>query len=94
MTDKQRKMFGLVEAWERSGLTQGAFCQQQGIHPAIFSYWRSKYLRERPSDTAKGFVEVKLGGEPGLQGEFVFPNGVRLEMRGLDLNLLRKLCLD
>lgn len=94
MTDKQRKMLGWVEAWERYRLTKGGYCQQNGIHPAIFSYWCSKYLRERPGDTAKGFEEVKLGGELGLQGEFVFPNGVWLEVRELDLNLLRRLCLD
>jgi hypothetical protein len=39
--------------------------------------------------------EVKLGGDPGLlQGEFIFPSGVRLQVRGMDLKLLRRLCLD
>ena len=93
MVDKQRKMFGIIEQWEQSGLAQGFFCQQQGINLAMFGYWRAKYLRERKQGQATGFQEVKLGDEQGLQGEFVFPNGVRLEVRGMDLYLLRRLCL-
>jgi hypothetical protein len=97
MTDKQQKMYALVESWEGSGMTQAAYCEQTGISHAVFSYWRSKYLREGSGDHAQAgaFMEVKLGGDPSLlQGEFIFPSGVRLQVRGMDLKLLRRLCLD
>jgi len=35
----------LPAAWRKSGLTQQAFCDQQGISLATFSYWRGKELR-------------------------------------------------
>ena len=35
----------LPAAWRRSGLSQRAFCERDGIKLATFSYWRAKERR-------------------------------------------------
>jgi hypothetical protein len=40
-----------VEAWQASGLTQAAYCQQQGLNPYTFTGWRRRFtatLATRP----------------------------------------------
>jgi len=51
----------LSAAWRKSGLTQQAFCDQEGISLAAFSYWRGKELR--------GELEANAGVTPH-QSEF------------------------
>ena len=56
----------LPAAWRKSGLTQQAFCDQEGISLATFSYWRGKELRgelrsiEAPQSDPPEFTEVRL----------------------------------
>jgi len=34
-----------VGSWSRSGLSQAAFCRQQGLAPADFSWWKHELAR-------------------------------------------------
>ena len=34
-----------VGAWSRSGLSQAAYCRQQGLAPADFSWWKHELAR-------------------------------------------------
>lgn len=46
---------GHIEAWERSGLAQSAYCNEHNLNPTSFSGWKTK-LKER--DEAMPFVEI------------------------------------
>jgi hypothetical protein len=53
----------LTERWQRSGLTQRAFCEREGIKLSTFTYWRGKARRrqeEAPPPGATSFTEVRL----------------------------------
>ena len=54
---------GLLNQYERSGLSQRAFCQQAGLSHGTFSRWRRRLLGDRPpgpteSDSTELFVEL------------------------------------
>jgi len=42
LSERGRYWLGLVGAWERSGLTQAAFCHQQGVKHVTFCWWRRR----------------------------------------------------
>lgn len=70
-----------IEAWQRSGLSQTAYCQQHDLVWSRFCYWRRK-LRGA-SRPASGFVRVvKPQSATGLSVRL--PSG--LEINGVDGN--------
>lgn len=81
-SQRQEQMFKLVEACHESGLTNKAFCQEQGLHPQIFYYWQRKY-RKFYSDMGYEntlmpveFKETQHHHNPPL--EIHYPNGVKV----------------
>ncbi|MGQ9427625.1 IS66 family insertion sequence element accessory protein TnpA, partial [Gilvimarinus sp. DZF01] len=44
-----------VDAWQRSDLTQKAYCESQGISVATFGYWRKRLVDDVPQ---KKFVSL------------------------------------
>lgn len=46
----------ILDDYDRSGLTQAAFCQQHGLALSNFHQWRRKLNNEAPDSTA--FVEL------------------------------------
>lgn len=49
MNDERRQCWlGHVQAWRASGLTQVAYCQQQGLKPKAFSYWSRQQRPDKP----------------------------------------------
>ena len=78
-----------IAAWQQSGLTQKAYCEQQELRYSTFGYWIRKLrrateptARERPS----GFVPVIPATVQPT--DLSLPNG--LEIRGIEAN---NLCL-
>lgn len=69
---KAAEMYPLVVAWERSGQSQSAFCEANGLPLAVFKYWL-KHHREKHRGT---FQEVSLPAPPACQLEIEFPSGV------------------
>ena len=72
---KEEKYRELILLQEDSGLTVKGFCQNQGIAPATYYYWRKKFKDERKGN---GFVPLLIKpagalaptrnlGNPGLQ---------------------------
>jgi hypothetical protein len=52
-------------AWQSGGLSQRAYCQQQGLSFSAFSYWRSRVKGAlKGSPPAPTFVPVRI--EPAL----------------------------
>ena len=70
-------MFALVDQWKTSGVTQKAFCAEQGINTHTFSYWVAKHKQIGSGKPAGGFVGVDVSGlveSPPVR--IAYPNGV------------------
>ena len=71
-----------IWGWEKSGLTQKAYCNEQGLKLATFGLWR-KRLRA-PEQERMLFIKAssRVQEEGGASGkvvlQLVLPNGVRL----------------
>jgi hypothetical protein len=56
-----------ISRWQASGLTQAAYCQEHGIKPHIFSYYKKKFSEKAaPSKRSSQLIPVKFVGE-GMQ---------------------------
>lgn len=53
----------LVEAWQSSGQSQGAFCRERRISPSALSYWKRR-LSRLPSSRAE---KVSVGESPRVR---------------------------
>jgi hypothetical protein len=91
----QTTMKSQVEAWKTSGLTQIAYCREQGIIFSQFNYWVRKLCRS--PESARGFVKIKLKTESaplsnGPVMELVLPGGARLNFyQPVDPDYLKRL---
>ncbi len=86
-------MFGLIEQYKASGLSQKRFCQEHTIAISQFYYWHKRY---RESQAEQGFVPVKIfSGRnkiPVANLEIQYPNGVLLRLPvNTPLNYIRAL---
>ena len=84
------QMFGLIEIWKQSGLSQTEFCNQKQLSRYRFSYWLKKYRKqkEKPdqpeNNTAKRFFPVNITSkqEPAFcHTDYItitYPNGVKV----------------
>jgi transposase len=80
---------GHIEAWHRSGLSQGAYCRQHGLSQSSLSYWRSRLGKgDKVSASSVTIVPVPL---PALSQAAIAPlepillhvgSGFRIEIRG------------
>jgi hypothetical protein len=84
-SQRQEQMFKLVEACHESGLTNKAFCQEQGLALQVFYYWQRRY---RKFYFDKGyentlmpveFQETQHQHHPAL--EIHYPNGVKVVLK-------------
>lgn len=74
-----------IDKWKRSGLKQLTYCQQHGLKPHCFIYWRKKYRR---TDAARvSLVEVQL---PPVATEAITTAG----RRPLRLVVCRSHCIE
>lgn len=77
----QSEMLGHIKDWQYSGLSQIAYCQEQGISFSKFNYWVRKSRPERA--LGQGFVPIQLEKAPASVSvspimELVSTNGSRL----------------
>jgi transposase-like protein len=85
MTERATYWAGLVARWQESGVSQLAFCRQEGINAGTFAWWKRQLRkapgevpqgRERPREAAERFVEVRLTNSSPLSTyEVVLPRG-------------------
>jgi len=67
MTERARHWQQVLIEWQRSGLTQAAFCRREGITPATFYWWKRRLGVDgkpsarvaRPNQRDESFVEVR-----------------------------------
>jgi hypothetical protein len=92
--DSERAAFwrGHWSAWQASGLSQRAYCEEHGLSHAAFGYWRNRV--KLSVQALPGFVPVKLE-QPALWGcslELRLREGRTIVIReGFDEALLTRL---
>lgn len=74
----QQQMFGCIDRWQQSGLTQKAFCQQVNLAYHVFHYWYRRY-RIAENKSASSFIKLGIS-TPSVSSsiELVLPDGKRL----------------
>ncbi|HQI69626.1 MAG TPA: hypothetical protein PLT47_02680 [Bacteroidales bacterium] len=76
MTKQEKKstMFGIVEQWQKSGISQAAFAQSQNLTLVKFRYWIQKH---RQSQESGSFIQLN-GFSSSCGISIRYPNGVEL----------------
>jgi hypothetical protein len=102
---RERKWRGHLSRWRGSGLSQAAYCRQQGLAPADFSWWKYELARRdgkldaatknlQPIERRESFVPIRL--TPSIAEPFAFEvvlnSGETLRIRsGFDADTLKRL---
>lgn len=75
----QQLMFGHIEQWQQSGLSQKAFCGQVNLSYHIFHYWYKRY-RNKESMPASSFIKLAVSSSAAAcsPAELILPDGKRL----------------
>lgn len=56
-------MFGLIESWHQSGITQQEFCKNQGVAYSKFHYWYKRYRQQHIREAmVGGFKKIEITG--------------------------------
>lgn len=85
---ERRHRDAMIAAYQRSGLTQRAFAEREGIGFFRFVAWLKRYRQERGKS---GFVEVNVPRQPAEPSkvEVALPSGV--VVRGADVEQIARL---
>jgi transposase-like protein len=76
---RRQEMFKKVEAYYQSGLSQPAFCKEQGINKSTFIYWLKKYRKEKQFDFVPLPTQISTST---FNIELELPNGIKLRIEG------------
>ena len=71
-----------IDAWQRSGLSQAAYCREHQLVKSRFTYWKNKLQKSHSSRTVQsgpGFVPVEIIDAEPSAFTVRLPNGVALE---------------
>ncbi len=73
----RESMFPMINAWQKSGVSQKAFCKKAGISYSVFHYWYKCYRDQEKPGT---FIELKAAEPVQTKAtiEICFPNGIRV----------------
>jgi hypothetical protein len=75
----QQQMFGYIDQWQQSTLTQKAFCQQINLSYHIFHYWYKRYRITDEQTSASSFKKLRVSTPSVCSSmELVLPDGKRL----------------
>ncbi len=76
---RREEMFKVVESYYQSGLSQPAFCRQQGLNKSTFLYWLKKYRKEKQND----FLPLRVNeSKTSFNLELDLPNGIKIRIEG------------
>ena len=104
LTPRAQEMYALVEKYFNTGLSQKAFCEQEGIVYSTFHWWLRKYkdrhsISETTNEQTTGtgaFVPVHITPpEPSANDQVTcqieYPNGVVLRFMDVNVQVLSQL---
>ena len=76
----REKMFSLISAWQRSGLSQRAYCEQHGVRYSLFHYWYKQYRQQQTILTEQArFMPLDIQPSPlAALVELLLADGRRL----------------
>ena len=84
----KQEMFGLIEQWRASGLSQRAWCKEVNMARSTFRKWLRRYedeygivspqVDQPPSWSSPSFVSIELPPSGREQLTISYPNGVQL----------------
>lgn len=81
-TEHRNTMFSLIENWQRSGLSQKSFCEEQQIKSHVFYYWYKCFRIQNNTlvvQPAKRFIELRSQAIlPEASIELLLANGHRI----------------
>ncbi len=82
---KRRHWQAHIESWQRSGLSQVAYCREHGLKQHQFTYWKKRTNPKARHDIA--FVPLRCSQNlPALVNPskicLTTPNGYKLELSG------------
>tara|TARA_R110000782_G_scaffold184211_4_gene274462 strand:+ start:287 stop:598 length:312 start_codon:yes stop_codon:yes gene_type:complete len=82
-----------VAAWNESGGSQKAFCEQHNLNYHQFGYWRRKFGEPRQVTKPAGFAAVQPLPDCAGQGlSLTLPNGILIQgIESHNLPLVRQL---
>jgi hypothetical protein len=89
MTATQNNWEDRIHAWEKSGLSQKAYCRQEQLSFSAFYYWRRKLAGNN-----RRFVELKFKqtGDSHPSIIVVLPNDIRIQIsRDADFKAIEQL---
>jgi hypothetical protein len=75
-----------VQAFEKSGLSRGAYCEQNQIKPFQLDYWRHKFAEPKQKLSKQGWIPLRIkesGGGADRSG------GIRLRVGKLEIEVRR-----
>ena len=61
LSSNQQQMFDSIGQWQRSGLSQKAWCEQNNITYSSFHYWYRRFRNQQPGNkpvTGDDFVQL------------------------------------
>lgn len=89
----RQRWFDRIEAWQQSGLSRRAFCEQQHLKLGTFQRWRGVFAKDntRSSTGAVSFLPVNVTTAPVASLALVVSDQLRLEIpAGFDPETLQQ----
>ena len=79
---RKQEMYGLIDRWRASSLSQKEFCKQEKISHHAFRYYVTKKNAEHPPESAlPKFMPVTLDEEDALhEVKITYPNSVSIHV--------------
>ncbi|MCY7420196.1 MAG: hypothetical protein LH478_00400 [Chitinophagaceae bacterium] len=79
----REQMFSMITSWQQSGLTQKAYCEQNGIRYHVFHYWYKCFRNLQSPAKDEGFVPLSIQSsqiinDSSAHVELLLPDGKRL----------------
>ena len=96
-SSNQQKFFEDIIRWQQSGLSQKAWCEQNGIAYSSFHYWYRRFRNQQTDSkqsSGDGFVQLRVRDRPAGTPwcELVFDNGKKLLFhQAVPVDLIRSL---
>lgn len=82
--NKKEYWVAKIQQWEKSGLSQSAFCKKYSVTPSSFYYWKSRLLNQKKNKPAKSnrFTPIEIQKTRPTQDvmRLMLPSGVRIEI--------------